>query len=97
MPGGKVQISIRDSGVGMPQDVKDKLFKPFFTTKPKGKGTGLGLSVSRKIVAHHRGEILVESELGKARPSSFACLLPFPREGEARSARVLRTQHLQPP
>lgn len=74
VPDGKVQISIRDSGVRMPKEVKEKLFKPFFTTKAKGKGTGLGLSVSRKIVAHHRGEILVESEPGKG--ATFIVCLP---------------------
>ena len=73
-PDGKVQISIRDSGVGMPKEVKDKLFKPFFSTKAKGKGTGLGLSVSRKIVADHKGEILVESEPGKG--TTFIVCLP---------------------
>ncbi len=74
VPGGTVQISIKDSGVGMPREVKEKLFKPFFTTKAKGKGTGLGLSVSRKIVTDHQGEILVESEPGKG--TTFIVCLP---------------------
>jgi signal transduction histidine kinase len=71
---GAVQISIRDSGVGMTKEVKDKLFRPFFTTKAKGKGTGLGLSVSRKIVAAHSGELLVESEPGKG--TTFIVSIP---------------------
>jgi signal transduction histidine kinase len=78
---GAVQISIRDSGVGMPQEVKEKLFRPFFTTKTKGKGTGLGLSVSRKIVTDHRGEILVESEPGKG--TTFIVSLPPAPGGDA--------------
>lgn len=58
-----VEIRIRDNGTGMPQEVIDKLFSPFFTTKPKGKGTGLGLSLSRDIITNiHKGKIEINSK-----------------------------------
>ncbi len=61
-----VEIRIRDNGNGIPEKVKDKLFTPFFTTKPTGKGTGLGLSISYDIVViGHSGELLFETEAGK--------------------------------
>ncbi|MBS1921393.1 MAG: GHKL domain-containing protein [Bacteroidetes bacterium] len=58
---GKVQISVKDNGNGIPSTIKDKIFQPFFTTKPTGSGTGLGLSLSYDIVKTHGGEIKVES------------------------------------
>jgi signal transduction histidine kinase len=58
-----VMIYIRDNGLGIPRDVLDKIFNPFFTTKPAGQGTGLGLSLSFDIVVHeHQGELKVETE-----------------------------------
>jgi two-component system, NtrC family, sensor kinase len=60
----KVEISIADNGNGIPEAIKEKIFQPFFTTKPTGKGTGLGLSLSYDIVKAHNGEITVESEEG---------------------------------
>jgi len=61
--GSEVEIRVRDNGVGMTKDVLDKLFTPFFTTKPTGEGTGLGLSLSYDTVVHqHGGQLLVESE-----------------------------------
>ncbi len=64
--GDRVQIRIRDNGVGIPPDVKAKIFNPFFTTKPAGEGTGLGLSLSYDvIVKQHRGEIDVATEPGE--------------------------------
>ena len=58
-------MRVRDNGVGIPDDIKDKLFQPFFTTKPTGEGTGLGLSISYEIVTkQHGGTIKVESEVG---------------------------------
>jgi two-component system, NtrC family, sensor kinase len=60
-----VVITVKDTGPGMPPEVKQRLFEPFFTTKPRGKGTGLGLSISRSIIEEHQGEIRVESEVGK--------------------------------
>lgn len=64
--GDKVEIKIRDNGKGIAQDILDKIFNPFFTTKPTGKGTGLGLSLSYDIlVQEHKGELKVNSEVGE--------------------------------
>jgi PAS domain S-box-containing protein len=63
--GDAVEVRVRDNGTGIPPDIKDKLFQPFFTTKPTGEGTGLGLSISYDIVTQqHGGTITVESEEG---------------------------------
>jgi GAF domain-containing protein/two-component sensor histidine kinase len=63
--GEVVEVRVRDNGIGIPADIKDKLFQPFFTTKPTGEGTGLGLSISYDIVTQqHGGTIAVESEPG---------------------------------
>jgi signal transduction histidine kinase len=63
--GDAVEIRVRDNGTGIPADVRDKLFQPFFTTKPTGEGTGLGLSISYDIVTQqHGGSISVDSEEG---------------------------------
>lgn len=53
--GGRVEIRIRDNGTGIPPEVKEKMFNPFFTTKPAGEGTGLGLSMSHDIVVKQHG------------------------------------------
>ena len=58
---GKVKIKVRDNGNGIPQKILDKIFQPFFTTKPTGQGTGLGLSLAYDIVKAHGGEIKVET------------------------------------
>jgi two-component system NtrC family sensor kinase len=58
-------ISIADTGIGIPDDIRDRVFEPFFTTKPVGQGTGLGLSISYGIVKKHGGEIGIKSEPGK--------------------------------
>jgi signal transduction histidine kinase len=58
---GKVEISVKDNGNGIPQKVLDKIFQPFFTTKPTGQGTGLGLSLSYDIVKAHGGELTVQT------------------------------------
>jgi two-component system, NtrC family, sensor kinase len=64
--GDKVEISIRDNGTGIPPDLKDKIFNPFFTTKPAGEGTGLGLSISHDIIVkQHGGSIEIDSEPGQ--------------------------------
>ncbi len=71
---GKVEISVRDNGKGIPQKVLDKIFQPFFTTKPTGQGTGLGLSLSYDIVKAHGGELKVETKEGEG--AEFIIQLP---------------------
>ena len=72
--GGGVELTVKDTGCGIPVEVQDKLFEPFFTTKPVGKGVGIGLSTCYAIVKHHRGEITVTSEEGRG--ASFKVSLP---------------------
>jgi signal transduction histidine kinase len=60
-----VKLSVRDNGNGIPENILQKIFQPFFTTKPTGEGTGLGLSLSYDIVKAHGGEIRVESKEGE--------------------------------
>ena len=73
--GDKVEIRIRDNGTGVPPEVKDKMFNPFFTTKPAGEGTGLGLSLSYDIIVkQHAGTIEVETEPGVF--TEFRIVLP---------------------
>jgi signal transduction histidine kinase len=71
---GKIEIIVRDNGNGIPQKVLDKIFQPFFTTKPTGQGTGLGLSLSYDIVKAHSGELKVETVEGKG--STFIIHIP---------------------
>lgn len=61
----KIHISIKDNGPGISEEIKDKIFMPFFTTKKAGQGTGLGLSLSYEIIKAHNGELLVNSQLGE--------------------------------
>ncbi len=72
--GGSIEIKISDNGGGIPKKILDKIFQPFFTTKPTGQGTGLGLSLSFDIVKAHGGELKVES--GESEGSSFIISLP---------------------
>jgi two-component system, NtrC family, sensor kinase len=73
--GDTVEIRIRDNGTGIPDEVKDKMFNPFFTTKPAGEGTGLGLSMSHDIIVkQHGGRIDVETEPGRF--TEFRIVLP---------------------
>ena len=77
--GDKVEIRIRDNGTGIPEEVKEKIFNPFFTTKPSGEGTGLGLSMSHDIIVkQHGGSIDVETEAGIF--TEFRILLPRTRQ-----------------
>ena len=72
---GQVEIKVADNGNGIPQKVLDKIFQPFFTTKPTGKGTGLGLSLSYDIVKAHGGGLKVETKEGEG--SEFVISLPL--------------------
>ena len=72
----QIQIMVKDNGGGIPQRVVDKIFHPFFTTKPTGEGTGLGLSLSYDIITKgHNGEIKVETKEGEG--TSFIIILPI--------------------
>ena len=71
---GKVEIRVSDNGNGIPQKLLDKIFQPFFTTKPTGQGTGLGLSLSYDIVKAHEGDLKVETKEGEG--STFYIALP---------------------
>jgi signal transduction histidine kinase len=73
--GSKVLISVKDNGNGIPQKVLDKIFQPFFTTKPTGQGTGLGLSLSYDIVKAHGGELKVETKEGEG--AAFIIQIPI--------------------
>ncbi len=63
--GNKAEIKIRDNGLGIAKKLIDKIYQPFFTTKPSGQGTGLGLSLSYDIIKAHQGELKVESTEGE--------------------------------
>jgi len=70
-----VEITVKDNGMGIPQNILDKIYQPFFTTKPTGQGTGLGLSMSYDIVKAHSGELKVETKEGEF--TSFSICLPL--------------------
>ena len=73
--GDVVEVQVRDNGVGIPAEIKDRLFQPFFTTKPTGEGTGLGLSISYEIITQqHGGTITVDSRVGEF--TEFTIRLP---------------------
>jgi signal transduction histidine kinase len=74
----QIEIKIRDTGSGIPPDIKPKIFDPFFTTKPVGQGTGMGLAISYQIIDKHQGKIKVISELGQG--SEFVVSLPIKPE-----------------
>jgi signal transduction histidine kinase len=89
-----ISIEIRDNGTGIPEEIKDKVFDPFFTNKPIGQGTGLGLSVSYQIMQKHNGTLSIDSKLGMGTtvkltiPVSFCGLRP----GDVRSIEVVRSR-----
>ena len=70
----KIEILVKDNGNSIPENIVDKIFQPFFTTKPTGQGTGLGLSLSYDIIKAHGGEIKVESK--EKEGSVFIIVLP---------------------
>ena len=72
--GDEVQVTICDTGPGIPPDVASKIFEPFFTTKPPGIGSGLGLHISHNVVVRHGGRIDLESEPGR---TCFIVSLPM--------------------
>ena len=80
LEGAFVRISISDDGHGISKEIINTIFDPFFTTKPVGQGTGLGLHICQKIIASHKGKILVESEEGVG--TTFTVLLPVKQGAE---------------
>jgi signal transduction histidine kinase len=71
---GFIEICIKDNGNGIPDKIKEKIFQPFFTTKPTGQGTGLGLSLSYDIIKAHGGALTVTSKEGEG--SEFIISIP---------------------
>lgn len=82
-PGGSefndpsVVLTVRDTGSGIPPEIRDTIFQPFFTTKPKGRGSGMGLAIVDRVVRNHRGKVTVETETGIG--SAFRIFLPVRR------------------
>jgi signal transduction histidine kinase len=68
----QLRIAVKDNGSGIPDAIKEKIFQPFFTTKPTGQGTGLGLSLAYDIVKAHGGELKVETKEGSGLPAGEA-------------------------
>jgi two-component system, NtrC family, sensor kinase len=82
--GNAVEIRVQDNGIGIPLENRDKIFQPFFTTKPTGEGTGLGLSISYDIITKlHRGTIEVDSRVGEF--TEFTIRLPRRAREKAKS------------
>ncbi|MBU1761415.1 MAG: HAMP domain-containing histidine kinase, partial [Bacteroidetes bacterium] len=71
---GKIELTVKDNGNGIPKSIVDKIFQPFFTTKPTGKGTGLGLSLAYDIVKAHGGEIKINTKENEG--TEFTITLP---------------------
>lgn len=81
-----IHLTVRDEGVGIPSEYRERLFTPFFTTKRPNRGTGLGLSISHKIIEDHHGRIEVNSEPGKF--TEFIVILPVNGNGTEESAKL---------
>ncbi len=75
-----IEVSLKDTGGGIPEEIQDKVFTPFFTTKKEGEGTGLGLDIVKKIVDKHQGTITFKSELNVG--TTFYVQLPITIEEE---------------
>ena len=83
--GDRVEIRVSDTGVGIPEEIREKIFDPFFTTKEPGKGTGQGLAISYTIITKkHNGTISVQSEMGKG--TTFIVCLPIAVEDASNAA-----------
>ncbi len=82
--GEYLNVGIRDTGIGMSQEVKERVFEPFFTTKDVGQGTGLGLSIVFQIIEKHAAHIEVESEINKG--TEFIITLPRVQQPLTKSA-----------
>ena len=72
---GNAVVSVGDSGCGIPEEIRGKIFDVFFTTKPAGVGSGLGLDIVKKIIEKHHGRIAVQSEVGVG--TTFTVILPY--------------------
>jgi signal transduction histidine kinase len=79
-----IAIRVTDTGSGIPKDIRDKIWEPFFTTKGVGKGTGLGLSLVFEIVQKHQGRIDLESEIGKG--TTLTLHLPLSQTKQSQAA-----------
>ena len=79
----KVYIALEDNGPGIPAENLQRIFEPFYTTKPSGKGTGLGLSISYDVIRQHGGDLQVESKPGKGAKFTISLPLKQPREMSA--------------
>jgi signal transduction histidine kinase len=79
-----IEITVADTGPGIPPEIQSRVFEPFFTTKPSGRGTGLGLSVSFGIIRDHKGEISLSSVPGEG--ATFTIALPAARENDAQES-----------
>jgi C4-dicarboxylate-specific signal transduction histidine kinase len=79
--GNHVEISVTDSGSGIPAEIRNRIMQPFFTTKEAGKGTGLGLSISHGIASEHGGKLYIDEQSPHTR---FVLVLPSRQEEESR-------------
>ncbi|RMG59849.1 MAG: ATP-binding protein [Bacteroidetes bacterium] len=84
--GEMVEIRIRDTGQGMTDEVKSRIFEPFYTTKEVGEGTGLGLSISHGIIEQHHGQIEVDSLPGHGTEVILRLPIHWPAEAQAHEA-----------
>lgn len=87
--GATVQVSFKDNGCGIPDDIKDKVFDPFFSTKEVGEGTGLGLSISHSIIDQHKGKIELFSQVGKGTEFRITLLKKLEMEEDEMTAQSI--------